>query len=131
MKTIKVSEATNIQLDWLVWVCAGGAAAYPKTASGKAFSKLWHGNSATYVHPTTDWAHGGPIIEREKINLEWWHMPKEWHAETNEALRYDDKGEFVDGSNFPQHGPTLLIAAARCYVASKMGEEVEVPEELA
>ena len=28
------------------------------------------------------------------------------------------------------HGPTPLIAAMRCYVASKLGDEVEVPEEL-
>jgi len=28
------------------------------------------------------------------------------------------------------YGPTPLIAAMRCYVASKLGEEVEAPEEL-
>ena len=28
------------------------------------------------------------------------------------------------------YGPTALIAAMRCYVASKLGEEVDVPEEL-
>jgi hypothetical protein len=27
-------------------------------------------------------------------------------------------------------GPTPLIAAMRCYVASKLGDEVELPEEL-
>jgi hypothetical protein len=29
-----------------------------------------------------------------------------------------------------QNGPTPLIAAMRCYVASKFGDEVETPEEL-
>jgi len=28
------------------------------------------------------------------------------------------------------HGDTPLIAAMRCYVASKLGDEVEIPEEL-
>jgi len=28
-------------------------------------------------------------------------------------------------------GPTPLIAAMRCYVASKLGDEVEIPQELA
>ncbi len=28
------------------------------------------------------------------------------------------------------HGPTPLIAAMRCYVASKLGDEIEIPEEL-
>ena len=27
-------------------------------------------------------------------------------------------------------GPTALIAAMRCFVASRLGDEVEVPEEL-
>ena len=30
-----------------------------------------------------------------------------------------------------RNGPTPLIAAMRCYVISKLGEEVEVPDELA
>jgi hypothetical protein len=59
------------------------------------------------------WEHGGPIIERERINI-----------------TYDDvwTAEDVDGET--QWGPTLLIAAMRCYVASKLGDEVDVPEEL-
>jgi hypothetical protein len=28
------------------------------------------------------------------------------------------------------YGPTPLIAAMRCYVASKMGDEIELPEEV-
>lgn len=129
MKTIKTSEATNIQLDWLVWVCAGGAAAYPKTASGKAFLKLWHGNSAKYVHTSTDWAQGGPIIEREKLRLttddggEWWGEARLYRdGRTAYTTSYD---RAVNG-----RGPTPLIAAARCYVTSKLGDTVEVPEEL-
>jgi hypothetical protein len=29
-----------------------------------------------------------------------------------------------------QYGDTPLIAAMRCYVASKLGDEVEIPKEL-
>jgi hypothetical protein len=29
-----------------------------------------------------------------------------------------------------EFAPTPLIAAMRCYVASKMGDEIELPEEL-
>lgn len=63
---------------------------------------------------STDWAQGGPIIEREKITIEWtgedW-MGYIWHDEE-------------------VFGPTPLVAAMRCYVASKLGDEVNVPEEL-
>jgi hypothetical protein len=71
--------------------------------------------------PSTDWTQGGPIIERERIFV----RPKTvggWRC-----WIYDGKGE---GIKFDQHGPTPLIAAMRCYVASKLGDEVDVPEEL-
>lgn len=57
---------------------------------------------------------GGPIIERERINL--WNEGYEW-----EASRY---GEHI------VWGKTPLIAAMRCYVASKLGDDVTIPEEL-
>ena len=61
---------------------------------------------------STDWADGGPIIEREKINL--WTEGYDW-----EATQY---------GKWQEWGPTPLIAAMRCYVASKLGDEVDVPE---
>lgn len=68
--------------------------------------------------PFMSWALGGPIIEREKIST--YPMPGgvggKWRAE-----KY---GRHL------QAGPAPLIAAMRCYVASKLGEEVEVPDEL-
>ena len=113
-------DLTGPALDWAVWTCAGGAAAYPKTASGKAFLKLWNGNSAKYIHPSTDWSQGGPIIEREGICL--YFNPEDadafkWHAEDRNHALYLE-------------GPTPLIAAMRCFVASRLGDEVDIPEEL-
>ena len=120
MKTvkIKVADAVGPTLDWMVWNATGGAAAYPKTASGKTFLKLWRSNSAKYIHPSTDWSQGGPIIERECIAT--YTMPGEvggrWRAERWGSCH--------------QRGPTPLIAAMRCYIARKLGYVVEVPEEL-
>jgi hypothetical protein len=129
-KTIKVAEATNLQLDWLVWKCAGGTAAYPKTASGKAFLKLWNGNTAKYVHPTTDWGNGGPIFDRcpEMQLWPWGGEPDERAGELQCACM---PTPLAGGSRHQTwFGKTKLIAAARCYVASKLGDTVEVPEEL-
>ena len=64
---------------------------------------------------STDWAQGGPIIARERITLEW--TGEGWNA----YIRHDD--EYPDG-------PTPLVAAMRCYVASKLGDEIYIPEEL-
>jgi hypothetical protein len=64
--------------------------------------------------PSTDWVQGGSIIEREKIELEW--SGSNWWA----MIRADEE----------TCGFTPLIAAMRCYVESKLGEEIEIPEEL-
>jgi hypothetical protein len=66
-------------------------------------------------HPSTDWAQGGPIIEREMIEL----VPQSaalWDAMYREQ-------------HIPNDGPTPLIAAMRCYVACKWNHEIEIPEE--
>ena len=70
-----------------------------------------HGKCEGYPehHYSTDWAHGGPIIEREKMGV------------------FPTHGGWAAGL---QSGPTPLIAAMRCYVASVLGDEVDVPEEL-
>lgn len=76
-----------------------------------------------------DWSLAGPIIEREKITI----CPNDsksyigqglWTA-YRVALLFTDEGE-----KEYMHGPTPLIAAMRCYVASKMGDEINLPEEL-
>lgn len=64
-----------------------------------------------------DWALGGPIIERESLELG--RYADLWQATAH----------LEDGSIF-EHGKTPLIAAMRCYVASKLGDEVEIPKEL-
>lgn len=78
---------------------------------------------------STDWAQGGPIIERERIAVTC--TPEEWCA-------YSNGGEHPIGLTRKRGfrwtgkevGPTPLIAAMRCFVASKLGDEVDIPEEL-
>jgi len=65
--------------------------------------------------PSTDWAQGGPIIEGEKIDVLYEHDLR-WVA--------------VPQKGIESYGPTPLIAAMRCYVASKLGDEIEIPTEL-
>jgi len=71
-----------------------------------------------FFNPSVEWNQGGPLIEGEGISLEWsgWGGDEQWIA----CLKHDD--EFK--------GPTPLVAAMRCYVASRLGDEVEIPEEL-
>ena len=77
---------------------------------------------------STDWALAGPIIEREGIALDCLRtcfVIDSWVA-TSEMVREGDHYSPV----IEFTGSTPLLAAMRCYVASKMGDEVEVPNEL-
>jgi hypothetical protein len=70
-----------------------------------------------FFRPSSKWKDGGPIIERERINLETcepWHAPAPWMA----AI---DNGGAIENHCY---GPTALVAAMRCFVASKYGETV-------
>jgi hypothetical protein len=79
--------------------------------------------------PSTAWAQGGPIIEREKIDtaysVDGWYATMYWRG-----LDVIPAGAAGDSFRCGGDGPTPLIAAMRCYVASKLGPTVEVPEEL-
>lgn len=101
---VKVSELAGVALDWAV-----------NKAEGR--SRLLGCYS-----PSTDWATGGPIIERERINL--------MHAQPGSINTSMGIGCTATVNDAYFDGPTPLIAAMRCYVTSKLGDEVDVPEEL-
>lgn len=64
------------------------------------------------------WKDGGPIIEREKICL----TPPECIGD------WDQWRAFATGRVDGETGSTPLIAAMRAYVASKLGDEVELDQ---
>ena len=102
---MKTSELTGAALDWAVKKCQ------PLPDHGQRFAEDGY-------HPSTDWAQGGPIIERERITLDPRQHGVFWVAYSKSVV---DQGSY---------GPTPLIAAMRCYVASLLGDDVEIPEEL-
>lgn len=74
--------------------------------------------------PSRDWAHGGPIIEREKISIEFLYGADDAGGDIWIATRQERPGIAEET------GTTALVAAMRCYVASQLGDEIDVPEEL-
>ena len=77
--------------------------------------------SVLHWRPSADWDQGGPIIERERIGTgfcESGPFAGKWFGQ------YDDERL---GGNCHQIGDSPLIAAMRAYVASRFGEEVELP----
>jgi hypothetical protein len=112
---MKTNELTGAALDWAVAQCEGTKVLIIEQQI------VWPED----YEPSTKWALGGPIIERERMDIECWDfhsMP--WKA----SMWWDDENSAAD---IQMIGPTPLIAAMRCYVASKLGEEVAIPKELA
>lgn len=119
---IKTSELTDLALDWAVAKCEGATDFWFDTVAthwvklnGKDRA-LRYGWAQSYL-PSTDWSQGGPIIEREELTLS--HSPYD-HVFYGRSCPWcaEKKGR-------REYGPTPLIAAMRCYVASKLGDEVE------
>ena len=105
---VKTNELTGAALDWAVALCEVGPIDIKDIDDPHFYS--------------TDWAEGGPIIEREGINLDNYAKNPKWSAWTPAPDRESGEAQ--------AYGSTPLIAAMRCYVASKLGDEVELPTEL-
>ena len=123
---IKTTELTDAALDRAVAKALGRGPEYNLAAFGTVFRGWWLTQGGEYERMpsySTDWSQGGPIIEREGISTVQEGDAADWVASV-----YDHK---ADDWHMHTLGETPLIAACRCYVASKLGDEVEIPEELA
>jgi hypothetical protein len=104
---MKTSELTGAALDAAVAQCENMAIEYVDDGITRCLLLPTGGRFS----PSSNWAQGGPIIEREWIDL---HCVNDslWMADcsTPDGL--------IMGS-----GATPLIAAMRCYVASKLGDD--------
>ncbi len=128
----KVAELTGPALDWAVARCEGAVGFEMRTFTGLSAELgpfpaiVWeeHWTELAEYPASTDWAIGGAIIEQERIQIFAYNTGDLWCA-----VKHVHKPEHILAIN--RDGPTPLVAAMRCYVASKMGEEIELPEELA
>jgi hypothetical protein len=118
---IKTSKLIGVQLDWAVAKCVNADYGMVRTYQDNRGN--WHatlqGVCGIYS-PSTSEAQGGPLVDEYRISVlagkkAWW-ATKDLYGGTAES-----KGE---------SGGTRLLAAMRCLVASELGDEVEIPEEL-
>lgn len=120
----------------LAVLCEDG---YKRAPTHEEAPMLFNAGPPVFQH-STSWAQGGPIIQQNGIGLlfdtgsacrepRWFATPDDQCTqETYEGEHFDPT--FMVDESVGMSGPTPLIAAMRCYVASKLGGEVDVPEEL-
>jgi hypothetical protein len=150
---IKTTNLIDNELDYAVAKCEGGFYQGPSVRDSFWF---WEGDPVRYSKGTptysTDWSLGGPIIERESISVI--RFEDDHKVDANgfaTSKRIPVWGACVGRNAFDKvygsqgddwgkailiepecvsYGPTLLIAAMRCLVASVLGDKVDVPDEL-
>lgn len=125
---MKTNELTGTALDWAVALANERNPIIHKIQCGtnnspfkfKGYVAIPCGNGDCWTYePSVKWELAGPIIEREHINISN-SLTAHWMAFIYDGV---DMLYMIDGQ-------TPLIAAMRCYVASKLGDDVDVPEEL-
>ena len=106
---IKTSELQGAALDWAV---------------AKACNYEFNGH---WFKPSTDWSQGGPLIAAHRV--EFYAQIDEYTATvaSENCQHCLECGCVIEGG---VNGPSHLIAACRAIIAAKLGDEVDVPEEL-
>ncbi len=120
MKTIKTENLTGAALNLAVAKCMG------HLDNETIIRRLEPDEEGWCIAYSSDWSQGGPIIEREEMYVRPTGDAAKWSCYVWGKHPDDGVEQFIH----EQFGPTPLIAAMRCFVASKLGAEVEVPEKL-
>ena len=135
---MKTSELTGTALDWAVGVAEGMQWQDDDPEVGLYHRRdyqyrndrlvlnaldddLMDDWSLTLYSPSTDWAQGGPIIEREGISVLY---------RTGVRMIANINGQYEQTIGHRHKGNIGLLVAMRCYVASKMGDEITLPKEM-
>lgn len=144
---IKVAEATEAQLDWLVASCKGlnPTLGVNNRVMVAATALELQNSGFIWYRPSTDPAQGQPLLEQAGIAVRK-HSSGAWYAMLSTDLgnsqspqwNKEKPGERYGTLSYQVHrvqcrfdGPTMLIAGLRCLVASELGVEADVPAELA
>ena len=128
---IKAKDLIGPALDWAVAKCEVAArGVHPGYLEIETFLLNHRGGDFCY---STDWSQGGPIIEREGIQL----FVNRIIGTTESGIEVDERDGWTayrTGRYWQAQpaffGSTPLIAAMRCYCCATLGDEVDIPQEL-
>jgi hypothetical protein len=124
MKIVKLNDLTLPQLNFAVAVCEGyiTAEGVLLPAADLMFDVKTADALAQKFRPSMDWEHGGPIIERDGITV--------GPHTTSPFIAHYGPSVITQPWRNRSVGSTHLVAAMRCYVESKLGTEIDIPDHL-
>jgi len=117
---IKTKDLTGAALDWAVARAVGLDEPLHIRSSEP---RVWTADHSFGYSPSTNWAHGGPLIEKYQVIYR-------HHVGCVEACCMTGEIGVNRKRAAPVKGVTLLEAACRSIVALKLGANVEIPKEL-
>lgn len=129
---IKTQELQGNALDYAVALANGFLSPLFEGEDARAVLQTYAGETkvvwnpkyydAEVYSPSKKWFEAGYIIEDNKISIQF--------EEGICSAYFRDKLFCDDGSECWSTGETALVAAMRCFVQSKLGSEVEIPNEI-
>jgi hypothetical protein len=129
---MKASELTGAKLDYWVAKAEGFEVSPYKSGhrirqNGDYFGYIGNRNDPTLLwiySPSTDWSQGGPILERDGLGVTQHNNIPDRPDNRWICTKYQGGMQVGIKKSMFAFGPTPLIAAMRCLVASKYGDEV-------
>lgn len=154
---VKTSELSGVQLDYAVAKALGFT--MKKSAYGtdnwhsEDFGPCWYNGRVEGYRPSTNWIQCGQLMTTYQIFIEpphdvhksmldekgnpkgCWETYESWHASVSTRVAERPPREAFEGWYFPggpyrAEGETPQIAICRAVVAAKLGDEVDIPDEL-
>lgn len=119
---IQTSRLDGPALNWAVATCRGIEPIIRQFKYSKGAAIYSHGGATVPLEYATSPKDAYPIIESEGISVQHTGDACKWRAH----IWNEERQEFWPVC----YGATPLLAAMRCYVASCMGDEIDVPNEV-
>ena len=79
------------------------------------------------IQPSVKWEQGGPIIETRGLSLRREPGNEAPGSMATDTYKWQAASRDRQTTAF---GPTALVAAMRCFAASKLGDAIDVPDKL-
>ena len=132
---IKTSELSGVALDWAVAQAVEEEIHYEYVDDErrKMLISKWedYSRNGDFIQqeewsPSTDWRQGGSLIERFDVYFDRYPLDQPGFVVARIGMDYQAGSNYFNNPS----SPNRLIAACRAIVSAKLGDEVDVPEEL-
>lgn len=125
---IKTSELSGVALDWAVAKSVGKNLEISNGRIGNFVDNWLPNANSDFVAwaPSIKWSQGGTLIDQFDVYFDRYPLDQSGFVVARIGMDYQAGSNYFNNPS----SPNRLIAACRAIVSAKLGDEVDVPEEL-